>query len=102
LCEDCYSNKIVGYSIDSHMRSSLAVVALRNPRGVIVHSGRGARLRSTNYRRLLRGHGLTGSTGRVGACGDNAAMESFFSLLRQGLEPVTPGANRSLGSVDFW
>ena len=27
-------------------------------------------------------HGLIGSMGRVGACGDNAAMESFFSLLQ--------------------
>ena len=28
--KDCYYNKIVGYSIDSHMRASLAVAALRN------------------------------------------------------------------------
>ena len=28
-------------------------------------------------------HGLTGSMGRVGACGDNAAMESFFALLQK-------------------
>ena len=27
--------------------------------------------------------GLVGSMGRVGACGDNAAMESFFSLLQK-------------------
>jgi transposase InsO family protein len=31
----------------------------------------------------LRSHGLTGSMGRVGACGDNAAMESFFALLQK-------------------
>jgi transposase InsO family protein len=88
LCavKDCYSNRIVGYSIDSHRRSSLAVAALRNaialrdPRGVIVHSDRGAQFRSTSYRRLLRAHGLTGSMGQVGTCGDNAAMESLFSL----------------------
>jgi hypothetical protein len=32
LCavKDCYSNRIVGYSIDSRMKSSLAVSALRN------------------------------------------------------------------------
>jgi putative transposase len=30
---------------------------------------------------LLR-NGLRGSMGRVGACGDNAAMESFFALLQ--------------------
>ena len=91
LCaiKDCYSNKIVGYSIDSHLRASLAVSALRNaialrgPRGTVVHSDRGARFRSTAYRRVLRVHGLIGSMGRAGACGDNAAMESFFSLLQK-------------------
>jgi putative transposase len=31
----------------------------------------------------LRSNGLTGSMGRVGACGDNAAMESFFALLQK-------------------
>ena len=30
----------------------------------------------------LRRHNLIGSMGRVGAAGDNAAMESFFSLLQ--------------------
>ncbi|MBB2506312.1 IS3 family transposase [Amycolatopsis echigonensis] len=91
LCavKDCYSNKIVGYSIAAHMRASLAVSALRNaialrdPHDVVVHSDRGAQFRSGAYRRLLHGHGLTGSMGRVGACGDNAAMESFFSLLQK-------------------
>ncbi|WP_372444633.1 IS3 family transposase [Crossiella equi] len=91
LCavKDCYSNKIVGYSIASHMRASLAVAALRNaialrdPRGTVVHSDRGAQFRSDAYQRLLRVNGLTGSMGRVGACGDNAAMESFFSLLQK-------------------
>jgi putative transposase len=33
--------------------------------------------------RLLHASGLTGSTGRAGACGDNAAMESFFALLQK-------------------
>ncbi|WP_460431648.1 IS3 family transposase [Amycolatopsis echigonensis] len=91
LCavKDCYSNKIVGYSIAAHMRASLAVSALRNaialrdPSDVVVHSDRGAQFRSAAYRRLLRAHGLSGSMGRVGACGDNAAMESFFSLLQK-------------------
>jgi putative transposase len=33
--------------------------------------------------RTLKHNGLVGSMGRVGACGDNAAMESFFSLLQK-------------------
>ena len=31
----------------------------------------------------LNRHGMVGSMGRVGAAGDNAAMESFFSLLQK-------------------
>lgn len=88
LCaiKDCYSGRIVGYSIDSRMKASLAVSALRNaialrdPVGTIVHSDRGSQFRSKKFLRVLRGNDLVGSMGRVGACGDNAAMESFFAL----------------------
>jgi transposase InsO family protein len=33
--------------------------------------------------RLLKNNGLLGSMGRVASAGDNAAMESFFSLLQK-------------------
>lgn len=99
LCavKDCYSNRIVGYSIGPRMRSSLAVaalrnaIALRNPQGVIVHSDRGSQFRSRSYRRLLRSHGLTGSMGRVGACGDNAASANSP---QSSLRPSTPPLQR--------
>jgi transposase InsO family protein len=39
--------------------------------------------RSNAYVRELHGARLRGSMGRVGACADNAAMESFFSLLQK-------------------
>ena len=42
-----------------------------------------AQFRSTAFVTTLRRNGLTGSMGRVGACGDNAAMESFFALLQK-------------------
>jgi putative transposase len=32
---------------------------------------------------VLKNNGITGSMGRVGACGDNAGMESFFALLQK-------------------
>jgi hypothetical protein len=41
-----------------------------------IWSDRGSQFRSAAFVRTLKGHGLTGSMGRVGACGDNAAMES--------------------------
>jgi putative transposase len=92
LCafKDLYSNRIVGYSMSSRMTAQLAVsglrnaIALRNPAGtLVVHSDRGSQFRSHAYVRTLKTHGLTGSMGRVGACGDNAAMESFFALLQK-------------------
>lgn len=91
LCaiKDCCSNKIVGYSIDSTMKSSLAAsairnaIALRSPVGTILHSDRGSQFRSKKVVRLLKNNGLVGSMGRVGSSGDNAAMESFFSLLQK-------------------
>ncbi|KAJ1684260.1 hypothetical protein LUZ63_020553 [Rhynchospora breviuscula] len=91
LCavKDVFSNRIVGYSIDSQMKSSLAASALRNaialrsPSGTVCHSDRGSQFRSKKVVRLLKNNGLRGSMGRVGSSGDNAAMESFFSLLQK-------------------
>jgi len=91
LCaiKDVRSNRIVSYSLDSRMRASLAVtvlrnaVALRSPRATVVHSDRGSQFRSRAFVHALHTAGLTGPMGRVGACGDNAAMESFFALLQR-------------------
>lgn len=82
-------DRIVGYSIDSRMKSRLAVAALTNAvarrddvAGCVVHTDRGSQFRSRKFVRALARHGLSGSMGRVGAAGDNAAMESFFALLQ--------------------
>ena len=92
LCavKDAWSNRIVGYSIGDRMQAALAVTALENaveqrgyPQGTIVHSDRGGQFRSQSFQHALTRHQLQGSMGRVGAAGDNAAMESFFSLLQK-------------------
>ncbi len=92
LCaiKDVFSGKIVGYSIDSRMKSQLAVTALRNAvtmrgdvAGCLVHSDRGSQFRSRKFLREISRHRMIGSMGRVGAAGDNAAMESFFALLQK-------------------
>ena len=54
-----------------------------NPVGTVVHSDRGGQFRSQSFQGALRRHQLQGSMGRVGAAGDNAAMESFYSLLQK-------------------
>ncbi|MEO7259845.1 MAG: IS3 family transposase [Jatrophihabitantaceae bacterium] len=103
LCavKDVYSNRIVGYSIGDRMKASLAVAALRMairrrncPTGTVVHSDRGSQFRSTRYVRTLANNGLIGSMGRVGACADNAAMESFFSLLQNNVLDTQRWATR--------
>ena len=92
--KDVFSNRIVGYSIDSRMKSSLAVGALNNAvarrriegrdvAGCVVHTDRGSQFRSRKFVHALNRHSMVGSMGRVGAAGDNAAMESFFSLLQK-------------------
>jgi transposase InsO family protein len=92
LCaiKDAYSNRIVGYSIDSRMKSRLAVAALNSAvarrgevAGCVLHTDRGSQFRSRKFVRALNRHSMVGSMGRVGAAGDNAAMESFFSLLQK-------------------
>ena len=92
LCavKDVFSGRIVGYSIDSRMKSRLAVAALNNAvarrgdvTGCIVHSDRGSQFRSRKFVHALNRHHLIGSMGQVGAAGDNAAMESFFALLQK-------------------
>jgi transposase InsO family protein len=92
LCafKDVHSNRIVGYSIDSRMKSRLAVAALNNAvakrgdvAGCVIHTDRGSQFRARKFVRALGRHHMVGSMGRAGAAGDNAAMESFFSLLQK-------------------
>ncbi|SFT98541.1 Integrase core domain-containing protein [Geodermatophilus amargosae] len=98
LCavKDVHSNWIAGYSISDRVKSRLAVTALNNAvarhhadgadvAGCIVHSNRGLQFRSRKFVHALNRHELSGSMGRVGAAGDNAAMESFFALLQNKL-----------------
>ena len=88
--KDVFSNRIVGYALDERMTAKLAVTALRSAiarrqpkKTVVVHSDRGGQFRSRAFRATLKANGLTGSMGRVAAAGDNAAMESFYSLLQK-------------------
>ena len=92
LCaiKDVFSNRIVGYSIDSRMQARLAVNALDSAvarrgdvAGCILHSDRGSQFRARKLQRALTAHGMVGSMGQVGSAGDNAAMESFFALLQK-------------------
>lgn len=86
---DCYSKKVVGWSIADHMRTELVEDALRNAAATtrieplaVFHSDRGSVYTSTGYRTLVKDLGMRSSMGRTGICWDNAMAESFFSALK--------------------
>ena len=50
---------------------------------VLLRSIEPSQFRARKLQRALNAHRMVGSMGRVGSAGDNAAMESFFSLLQK-------------------
>lgn len=90
LVKDCFAGRIVGYSMGPRMTAQLTIDALNmavahrdSCAGVIVHSDRGSQYRSKAFRERLLVVGAKGSMGQVRTCADNAAMESFNSLLQK-------------------
>ena len=88
--KDAFSNRIVGHSIGDRMTSRLTIEALDNamsnrsyPSDVIIHSDRGGQFRARITKGRVTLHKAKGSMGAVGTFADNAAMESFFSLLQK-------------------
>ena len=86
---DLYSRKVVGWSMNSRMQTSLALNALlmavwrRKPaEKVIIHSDQGSQFTSQEWREFLTDHNLEASMSRRGNCYDNAVAESFFHLLK--------------------
>lgn len=100
--KDVYSNRIVGWSIDSRMKARLVVTAIETAvarrdsdvAGCIMHSDRGSQFRARKVHRALARHGLVGSMGQVGSAADNAAMESFFALLQRNVLDAQKWATR--------
>jgi putative transposase len=90
MIKDAFSNRIMGYSIKPHMHAALVVDAIEHAvtrrgdvAGCILHADRGSQFRSESVRRALKRHDMVGSMGRVASAADNAAMESFWSLLQK-------------------
>ena len=86
---DLYSRKIVGWSMDDSMKTSLVNDALfmaikrRNPtEGLIWNTDRGSQYASDSHKDLLKKYGIIQSMSRKGNCWDNAVSESFFHSLK--------------------
>ncbi len=87
---DLFSKRVVGWSMsdiqDRQMVLKAVLMALwqrtsKDP--VVLHSDRGTQFTSSEYQQFLTGHSLVCSMSAVGHCGDNAAAEGFFGLLKR-------------------
>jgi putative transposase len=84
---DAFSRKIVGWAMETYLRTELVLKALemalgqRRPAGVIHHSDQGSQYTSLAFGKRCREAGVRPSMGSVGDCFDNAMCESFFATL---------------------
>jgi transposase InsO family protein len=87
---DCFSRRLVGWSVADHMRTSLVADALKaaaatrgSLAGAIFHSDHGSVYTSRDYARLCADLGVTQSMGAVGSSADNALAESFNATAKR-------------------
>ncbi|MFE5375815.1 IS3 family transposase [Streptomyces mirabilis] len=87
---DCFSRKVVGWSIADHMRTGLVADALRMAAstrgrldGAVFRSDHGAQYGSRAFAGRCDQLGVTRSMGAVGTSADNAACESFRASLKR-------------------
>jgi transposase InsO family protein len=86
---DLFSRKVVGWSMDERLKTSLVNDALlmaikrRTPnKGLIWHTDRGSQYASDSHKQLLKNFGIIQSMSGKGNCYDNAVSESFFHTLK--------------------
>ena len=84
---DVFSRRVVGWAMESHIRTELVLqtlnmaLYLRRPQGVIHHSDQGIQYTAYAFGKLCREWSVRPSMGSVGDCYDNALCESFFASL---------------------
>jgi putative transposase len=88
---DVYSRRVVGWAMETHLRTELILAALemalvqRRPKGVIHHSDPGCQYTSYAFGKRCQEAGVMPSIGSVGDAYDNAMAESFFATLEREL-----------------
>jgi transposase InsO family protein len=87
---DLFSKAIVGWSMSERLTRDIVLKALlmalwrrRPDAGLLHHSDRGSQYASGDFQALLEEHGIECSMSGTGNCYDNAAMESWFGLLKR-------------------
>lgn len=89
---DCFSRRVVGWSMRPDMQAELVVdalemaVARRRPQpGLVHHSDQGSQYIALVFGQRLREAGIAQSMGSKGDCFDNAAIESYHATLEKDL-----------------
>jgi len=87
---DLFSKLIVGWSMHHRQDRQMVIRAVQmavwqrqGKTPVILHSDRGSQFTSGDYQRYLGSNDLVSSMSAVGHCGDNAACEGFFGMLKR-------------------
>lgn len=87
---DLYSRRVITFRISQRQSTQLISSTFRNafssrgePEQLLFHSDRGTQYTSTAFRQLLHEKGVMQSFSQSGKPHDNAAMESFFALLKK-------------------
>ncbi len=86
---DLFSRRIIGWSLDTHMKDSLVISSLnkaiqtrRITKGMILHSDRGGQYGAKSLRSIIGKNRLLQSMSRADNPYDNAFMESCFSRFK--------------------
>ena len=89
---DAYSRRIVGWAMDQTIDTQLVLAAWnmaqthrQPPPALVFHSDRGCQYASADFRKALAQSQSLPSMSRKACAYDNAAMESFWSTLKQEL-----------------
>lgn len=84
---DAWSRRVIGWAMETHLRTELVVQALnmalyqRRPSAVIHHSDQGCQYTSIAFGKRCEQAGGRPAMGSVGDAYDNALCESFFATL---------------------
>ncbi|WP_155861928.1 IS3 family transposase [Corynebacterium callunae] len=87
---DCYSRRLIGFSIADHMRTSLVQDALKMAKGqrgsltgAIFHSDHGSVYTSRAFQNTCKELGIRQSMRSIGTSADNALAESFNAAMKR-------------------
>ena len=107
---DLYNREIVAFQLDVQPSFKMVRAMLdkawarrRSRRPLVLHSDQGWQYQMSAFRRQLDEQQITQSMSRKGNCLDNAAMESFFAVLKSeylGSTPKSRTVVKELGTSD--